>query len=95
MDIAALAIFAPVKKVLDIFRYLFIGEEVQWREAGTIIGSWVAGIGLVALVGASSFADQFGFDGLNLADIILAGIEVGSLAGVTADLAQPDGVTIR
>lgn len=93
MDIAALAAFAPVKKALDIYRYLMTGTERQWKQAGTVVGSWIVGIALVFLVGASSFDFGLGID--NWADYVLYGITLGSLAGVAADFTQPEGVIVR
>lgn len=95
MDVTALAAFAPIKKALDVYRYLVTGDEVQWREALTIIGSWVLGVCLVFLVINSSFADQTGIVVEGWADYVLYGITLGSLAGVLSDLSQPTGVTIR
>ena len=95
MDVTALALFAPVKKLLDVYRYLVMGDQVQWREALTIVGSFAIGTGLVFLVGASSFAADLGIADLTIVDSILAGVTLGGLAGVGADLADPSGVTIR
>lgn len=95
MDVTALALFAPAKKLLDIYRYLVTGDEVQWREALTVFGSFVVGTGVVLLVGASSFAADVGIADLTLIDAILAGITLGGLAGVAADLSDPTGVSVR
>ena len=95
MELGALALFAPVKKILDIYRYLVHGDSVQWREALTVVGSFVVGIGVIFLVGASSFAADLGVADLSIVDSILAGITLGGLAGVGADLSSPDGVVIR
>ena len=95
MDVTALALFAPAKKLLDIYRYLVAGDEVQWREALTVLGSFVVGTGIVLLVGASSFAADVGIVDLSLVDSIFAGITLGGLAGVAADLSDPTGVTVR
>lgn len=94
MDVTALALFAPAKKLMDIYRYLVDGDNVQWKEALTIVGSFAIGIGIVFLVGASSFAADLGIADLTVVDSILAGITLGGLAGVTADIANPTGVTI-
>lgn len=93
MDITALAAFAPVKKALDVYRYLLTGTERQWRQAATVVGSWAVGVGLVFLVDASSFDFGLAIDGW--ADYILYGITLGSLAGVAADFTQPEGVIVR
>lgn len=95
MDITALALFAPVKKALDVYRYLLTGEQRQWKDAAVVAGSWVLGTGIVALVAGSSIAGDFGLVLQTWQDYVLAGVTLGSLAGVTADLAQPTGVTIR
>jgi hypothetical protein len=95
MDVTALALFAPTKKVLDVWRYLVSGDQVQWREALTVVGSFAVGTGLVFLVGASSFAADLGIADLTVVDSVLAGVTLGGLAGVGADLADPTGVTIR
>ena len=95
MELTALALFAPVKKLLDVYRYLVQGDQVQWREALTVVGSFVLGIGVVFLVGASSFAADLGIADLTWADAVLAGITLGGLAGVTADIADPGGVEIK
>lgn len=95
MDVTALAIFAPVKKLLDAYRYLFVGEVVQWKDAATIAGSFALGILIVFLVGESSFAADLGLTLETWADYVLTGITLGGLAGVAADLANPTGVTIQ
>jgi hypothetical protein len=46
-------------------------------------------------VGASSFAADLGVADLTVVDSILAGVTLGGLGGVVADLADPTGVTIR
>ncbi len=94
MDLALLAGFPAVKKVIDLVRYLVEGETRQWREAGLVVLSWVAGAGIVALTAASSFGAELGLGAATFADIILYGIGVGSAAGVAADLANPSGVTV-
>lgn len=95
MDITALAMFAPVKKAIDVYRYLLTGEVRQWKDAAIVLGSWVLGVGLVALVAGSSFVEDIGLTLETWQDYVLTGIMLGSLAGVTADLANPTGVTIR
>lgn len=95
MDITALALFAPVKKAIDCYRYLLTGEVRQWKDAGIVLGSWVLGTGLVALVAGSTFVGDIGLVVETWQDYVLAGITLGSLAGVTADLANPVGVTVR
>ena len=95
MDVTALALFAPVKKAIDVYRYLLTGDVRQWKDAAVVFGSWVLGVGLVALVAGSSFAPDAGLTLATWQDYVLYGITLGSLAGVTADLAQPTGVTIK
>jgi len=95
MDVTALALFAPVKKAIDVYRYLLTGDVRQWKDAAVVFGSWVLGTGLVALVAGSSFAPDVGLTLSTWQDYVLYGITLGSLAGVTADLAQPTGVTIK
>lgn len=95
MDVTALALFAPVKKAIDIYRYLLTGEQRQWKDAAVIAGSWVLGVGLVALVAGSTFVTDLGLTLESWQDYVLTGFTLGSLAGVTADLAQPAGVVIE
>lgn len=95
MDVTALALFAPVKKLLDIYRYLVVGNVVQWREALTVVGSFVLGIVVVFLVGQSSFAADLNLTLNTWADYVLTGVTLGGLAGVVTDLSQPAGVTIK
>ena len=94
MDLELIAAFPAVKKVVDIIRYLFDGQTRQWREVAVVVGSWVAGTGVVALVAASSFGADLGLDTATVADFVLYGIGLGSAAGVAADFASPSGVTI-
>ena len=95
MDVTALALFAPIKKALDAYRYLLTGEVRQWKDAAVIAGSWVLGTALVALVAGSSFVDQVGIEVATWQDYVLYGITLGSLAGVFADLSKPSGVVIH
>lgn len=95
MDVAALALFAPVKKAIDIYRYLLTGSERQWKDAAVVLGSWVLGVGLVALVAGSTFVADLGLTLETWQDYVLTGITLGSLAGVTADIAQPAGVVVE
>ena len=95
MDLELIAAFPAVKKVVDVFRYLFDGQTRQWREVGIIVGSWVAGAGVIALVAASSFGGELGLDGASIADFVLYGIGLGSAAGVAADFASPSGINIH
>lgn len=88
--VTAILGIASVKKVIDAFRFIFDGESVQWRSFGLTVGSWVLGTGLVALVANSTMAGDLGLVDLNLADLVLAGIGVGSGAGVIADTVRPD-----
>ena len=81
---------ASVKKVIDAYRFIFDGESVQWRAFALTVGSWILGVGLVALVANSSLAGGLGLVDLNFADLLLAGIGVGSGAGVIADTVRPD-----
>jgi hypothetical protein len=94
MDVSALAAFPAVKKVIDLVRYLFEGDEHQWKPALLIVGSWVAGVAVAALVGGSSYAANLGLADLGLADLVLVGITLGSAAGVVTDLST-GGVTIK
>lgn len=94
MDVTALALFAPVKKAIDAYRYLFTGEVRQWKEAAVVGGSWLAGTLLVFIVGESSFVTDIGLTLNTWADYVLTGITLGSLAGVAADVSNPTGVTI-
>lgn len=94
MDVTALALFAPAKKLLDVYRYLFTGEVCQWKDALTILGSFVLGTAIVFLVAESSYAADLGLTLETWADYVLTGITLGGLAGVAADLANPTGVTI-
>jgi hypothetical protein len=94
MDISLLLAFPAVQKVIDVVRYLVSGTETQWKETATVVGSWVVGVGVVALVASSSFAEQVGLTGATLSDLILYGIGVGSSAGVVHDFTN-GGVDIR
>lgn len=80
---------ASVKKIIDAFRFIFDGESVQWRAFALTVGSWVLGVGLVALVAQSSLAGNLGLVDLSFADLVLAGVGVGSGAGVIADTVNP------
>jgi hypothetical protein len=94
MDVTALALFAPVKKLIDAYRYLFTGEVRQWKDALVILGSFALGTAIVFLVGESSFVEDLGLTLNTWADYVLTGITLGGLAGVAADLSNPTGVTI-
>ena len=91
-DLELLLAFPAVKKVLDLLRYLFEGENRQWREAAIVAASWIVGTGLVALLAVSSYAVELGLAGATLPDLILMGISIGSAAGVVADIRN--GVTV-
>jgi hypothetical protein len=95
MDITALAAFAPIVKVIDLYRFVFAGDEQQWKEAGYTVGAWVVGIGLVALVAGSTFAADLGLSIETWQDYVLTGITLGALGSVVHDAVQPEGVTIR
>lgn len=84
MDPMLLLAVPAVKKVIDLYRFLFEGT-VQIRAAIFTVGSWALGTGVVALVGASSFAADLGLVDLSLADLILTGIALGSTAGIVHD----------
>jgi hypothetical protein len=88
MDPALLLAIPAVKKIIDLYRFLFDGT-VQVRAAVITVGSWVLGTGVVALVGASSFGADLGLSGLNLVDLIFVGIGLGSTAGVIHDYIPP------
>ena len=94
MDPAALAALPAVKKVLDVLRYLFDGDETQWKPVALVGASWVLGILVALLVAGSSFAASVGLVDASWPDVILAGIGIGSAAGVVADLSS-GGVTIK
>ena len=86
----AILALASVKKIIDAFRFIFDGETVQWRSFALTVGSWVLGVGIVALVGSSSMGVELGISGLGLADLVLLGVGVGSGAGVVADTVRPE-----
>lgn len=86
----AILALASVKKIIDAFRFIFDGETVQWRSFALTVGSWVLGVGIVALVGSSSMGVDLGISGLGLADLVLLGVGVGSGAGVVADTVRPE-----
>lgn len=92
MDITALALLAPVKKILDLYRFLVAGE-VQLRAAAYTVGAWVLGTGIVFLVDGSSFAGEVGLALEGWQDFVLAGVTLGSLGSVVHDAIQPAGVT--
>lgn len=94
MDVTALALFAPVKKVLDVYRFLFVGTP-QWKAAAYTVGAWVLGVGLVYLVAGSSFAGDIGLSLESWQDYVLAGITLGSLGSVVHDAIQPAGVVYK
>lgn len=89
MDIALLLGIPAVKKIIDVYRFLFDGETVQWRAALITVGSWLLGTGVVALVAASSLAESLGLVDLGLADLFLWGVALGSSAGVIHDFVPP------
>lgn len=85
MGLEALIALPVVKKVLDVVRYVVDGERVQWKQLGLVVGSWVVGVGVAALVAASGYAESVGFVDPSLSDLIIAGVTIGSGAGVIAD----------
>jgi hypothetical protein len=89
MDIALLLAIPAVKKIIDAFRFIFDGETVQWRSFALTVGSWVLGTGVVALVAGSSLAADLGLGDLNVSDLILWGVALGSSAGVIHDFVPP------
>lgn len=95
MDITALAAFAPVVKVIDLYRFIATGEQRQWEEAGYTVAAWAVGVGLVALVAGSTFAADLGLAVETWQDYVLTGITLGSLGSVFHDVSQPTGVVIR
>ena len=90
MDVSLILGVASVKKIVDAFRFLFDGDVVQVKAFLITVGSWVLGVGIVALVAQSSLAGDLGLVDLNLADLILAGVGVGSGAGVISDYVRPE-----
>lgn len=91
MDVTALALLAPVKKVLDLYRFLIVGPP-QWKAAAYTVGAWVLGTGLVYLVAGSSFGADLGLTLNTWQDYVLTGITLGSLGSVVHDAIQPAGV---
>lgn len=89
MDVSLILGVASVKKIIDAFRFLFDGDVVQIKSFLITVGSWALGVGIVALVAESSLAGDLGLVDLNLADLILAGVGVGSGAGVISDYVSP------
>ena len=83
MGIEVLLGLGIVKKVLDVIRYVAEGDVIQWREIILVVGSWGVGIGLVSLLGSSS--TDIGIELVNWQDYVVAGIGLGSAAGVGVD----------
>ena len=82
--IAGLLAIPAVVKVLDLYRFLVEGS-VQWRSAAYTVGSWVLGTGLIALVGSSAQGAALGLADLDVATLILYGVEIGSAGSVIHD----------
>ena len=85
MGIELLLGFPIVKKVLDVFRYVAEGDVVQWRAISLVVGSWAVGIGLAYLIGSSSSAADAGLVLTSWQDYVIAGVALGSAAGVGVD----------
>ncbi len=94
MGVELLLGFPIVKKVLDVFRYVAEGDVIQWRAISLVVGSWVVGIGLAYLIGSSSSAADVGLVLTSWQDHVLAGIALGSAAGVGVDFFN-GGVTVE
>ncbi len=85
MGIELLLGFPIVKKVLDVIRYIAEGDVIQWRAISLVVGSWAIGVGLVYLIAGSSQAAEAGLVLVNWQDHVLAGVALGSAAGVGVD----------
>ena len=92
--IAGLLAIPAVVKIIDLYRFLVEGS-VQWRSALYTVGAWALGTALIALVGASSYGPDLGLGGLNLATLILLGVELGSAGSVIHDFRPAENQIIQ
>jgi len=85
-DFTALLSIPAVVKALDAYRQLVL--ERDWRKFGFTVGSWVMGVGLVALAAQTSLE----LPEWNWAEIILIGIGVGATGSVLHDVAKKEPI---
>jgi hypothetical protein len=85
-DLTPLLGIPAVVKVIDAYRQAVI--EQGWRKFGFTVGSWVLGVGLVALAAQTSLE----LPEWNWAEIILIGIGVGATGSVLHDVAKKEPV---
>lgn len=92
--IAGLLAIPAVVKVIDLYRFLVEGQ-IQWRSAVYTVGAWILGTALIALVGSSAYGPDLGLGNLDLATMILLGVEVGSAGSVIHDFRPAENQLIK
>lgn len=85
--IAAAALVALVKKLLDVVKYLRAGDLNGWV---TIVASMVVGVLAVLLVAQTDFASAVDFGGVNLGTanfwtLVFVGVTTAASAGLATD----------
>lgn len=90
LDFAPLLGIPAVVKILDAYRLLVQKGDV--KGTALTVGAWLVGFGVIALVGQSSSAGDFA--NLNLADMVLLGIGLGSTASVVHDATKPTNTEV-
>lgn len=88
-DLAPVLAIPAVAKILDAYRQ-FVTERDGAKAARTV-GAWVVGTAVVGLVLQSNAID---LPAWNWADIILAGVGLGSSASVVHDFATRETGTV-
>lgn len=90
---------ALVKKFVDFLKYA-TNRNVNGVVTQVVV--WVAGVAAVLLYSQSDFADrirlgEFGLGDLNVYSLLILGLAIGSLAGVTKDViaSRDDSDTAR
>lgn len=89
-DFAPILAIPAVIKIMDAYRQAILERDL--RKTLFTVGSWVIGIGVTALVAESSTSP---LPELNLADLILFGIGLGSTASVVRDFSVRSDVTME
>lgn len=90
IDLAPILAIPSVGKVIDLYRQAVLERDA--RKTAFTVGAWIIGTGLVFVVTQSSVGPELG--ALNWADLMLAGIGLGSTASYVHDFANRGDTTV-
>lgn len=90
IDLAPILAIPAVGKVIDLYRQAVLERDA--RKTAFTVGAWIIGTGLVFVVTQSSVGPEL--PSLNWADLMLAGIGLGSTASYVHDFANRGETTV-